>query len=222
MFSLAIQAGVLFHKPHIPLLDERNTRTGFFEPDQLAAVLRHLPPDKRPMIQFAAVTGWRVADEVLPLEWRQVDFTAGEVRLDPHTTKNDEGHTFPMTDDLRSLLRGLHAEHEQRRKAGQIVPWVFVRMVATGRGGTKTPRPVKSFTKAWKRACRAAGCPGRIPHDLRRTAIRTMVRRGIPERIAMQLSGHKTRSVFERYNIVSDGDLRAAAERLNAVVGVQR
>ena len=88
------------------------------------------------------------------------------------------------------------------KKAGQIVPWVFFRMVADGRGGEKHPKPIRAFNKAWKAACIAAGCPGRIPHDLRRTAVRNMVRRGVPERVAMQLTGHKTRSVFERYNIV--------------------
>ena len=74
---------------------------------------------------------------------------------------------------------------------------------------------ITSFNKAWKIACRAAGCPGRIPHDLRRTAVRNLLRAGSPERVAMRMTGHKTPSVFARYNIVSDGDLREAAEKLN-------
>jgi len=148
-----------------------------------------------------------------------VDFKAGEIRLDPEATKNREARVFPMTDDLRRLLEPLHAEYEARRKAGQLSPWVFVRMVAKGRRGPKQPRPIIAFTKAWRNACRSAGCPGRIPHDLRRTAVRNMVRRGVPERVAMQLAGHKTRSVFDRYNIVSEGDLRTAAHQLSGLTG---
>jgi integrase len=218
MFVLAVREGKLLYRPHIPLLEERNTRRGFFELEQLHAVLAQLPAALRPPIEFAYVTGWRVPSEVLTLEWRQVDFSAGEVRLDPETTKNRDGRVFPMTDDLARLLRAQQVEHDRLRKAGQIVPWVFVRLVAKGRGGPKEPRRITAFTKAWQQACRAAGCPGRIPHDLRRTAVRNMVRRGVPERVAMQLAGHKTRSVFDRYNIVSPGDLRTAARALHALV----
>ena len=86
--------------------------------------------------------------------------------------------------------------------------------------GPKSPREITAFTKAWKTACIAAGCPGRIPHDLRRTAIRNMVRRSIPDAVAMKLAGHKTRSVFDRYNVVSDSDLRTAASQLLRVLCV--
>ncbi len=222
IFSLATQAGKLLHKPHIPLLREDNARAGFFEPEQYESVMTHLPAALRPVVEFSYITGWRLASEVLPLEWRQVDFRGGEVRLDPGTTKNREARVFPMTDDLRTLLETQHAEHKQLKLAGKIEPWVFFRMVAKGRRGPKAPAPIKTLTKAWETACLKAGCPGRIPHDLRRTAIRNMVRRGVPERVAMQLSGHKTRSVFERYNIVSEGDLKTAAAQLSGLTGTRK
>lgn len=219
MFTLAVQAAKLLYRPHIPMLKENNVRTGFFEREQFESVLAHLPVEVKPVIEFAHITGWRIASEVLPLKWRQVDFDAGEVRLDAGTTKNGDGRVFPMTVDLRRVLKAQHAEHERLKKSGQIVPWVFFREVAEGRGGDKKPRRIISFGKAWKSACRAADCPGRIPHDLRRTAVRGLVRAGIPERVAMQMTGHKTPSLFQRYNIVSDGDLREAAQRLDVASG---
>lgn len=207
MFTLTIQGGRLLYKPHIPMLREAPARSGFFEPEQFAPLLAHLPIEIRPLIQFSYITGWRIVSEVLPLEWRQVDFNAGEVRLDAGTTKNREGRVFPFTDELRRILRAQQQEHEERiRSAGLIVPWVF----------TRNGKQIRNFRKAWETAREAAGIPGRLPHDLRRTAIRNMVRSGVPERVAMTLSGHKTRSVFDRYNIVSGSDLKDAARKMDA------
>ena len=219
IFNLAVQNTKLLVKPHIPLLAEHNTRTGFFEPDQFASVIAHLPAPVQPVVQFAYVTGWRIDSEVLPLEWRQVDFEAQEIRLDAGTTKNNEGRVFPMTDDLERLLLAQYAIHEELAKTGTLEPWVFFRLVRPHGTSGAVPKPITAFTKAWANACTAAGCPARIPHDLRRTAVRNMVRRGVPERVAMQLTGHKTRSVFERYNIVSEGDLTTAAEQLAGLCG---
>jgi integrase len=79
--------------------------------------------------------------------------------------------------------------------------------------------PIISLLKAFKRACKKAGCPGRTPHDLRRSAVRQFVRAGLPDVVSMRLIGHKTRAVFDRYNIVSNDDLRHAAEALDAAAG---
>ncbi len=209
-FNLAIQAGKLLQKPHIPFLKEDNVRVGFFERDQFLAVLARLPEPVQPAATFAYITGWRIDSEVLSLEWRQVDLGAGEVRLDPGKTKNGEGRTFPITRDLREVLEQQKAITENLQRQFKVVcPRVFHR----------SGRPIKSFRVAFRTACTEAGCPARVLHDFRRTAVRNLVRAGIPERVAMQMTGHKTRSVFERYNIVSAGDLREAAKRLDAATG---
>ena len=208
-FSMGVENSKVIHPPKFSLLPEHNARTGFFEPDQFQALLRQLSEPLRPMIRFAFVTGWRIPSEVLPLEWRQVDFAGGIIRLDPGTTKNRDGRVFPFTDELRELLKEQRAYTDQfQMEKGIVIPWVFHR-----NGGQR----IRNFRCAWKNACRRVGIPGRIPHDLRRTAVRNLVRAGVPERVAMQLTGHRTRAVFERYNIVSEGDLKAAASQLDKV-----
>jgi integrase len=210
-FSLAIEAGTLITKPHIPMLEEDNVRTGFFEREQFEALRRYLPDHVKPVANFAYITGWRIKSEILMLQWRQIDFEAGTIMLDPGTTKNKEGRVFPLTHELRALMEEQRAKTDAlQRERSILCPWVF----------HKEGVPFKSFRKSWASACRMAGLPGRIPHDFRRTAVRNLVRVGVPERVAMQLTGHKTRSVFERYNIVSQGDLLEAAKRLNAAAGI--
>ncbi len=205
MYSLAVASGKLTHTPKIPRLREDNVRTGFFEWEQFQAVHRNLPEHVKPVVTFAYITGWRGQSEILPLQWRQVDFKAGTVRLEPGTTKNREGRTFIMTPMLRATLEQQKAHTEVlQREQGQIIPWVFHR----------EGEPIRGFRRAWKTACRKAGVPGRIPHDFRRTAVRNLERAGVPRSTAMKMVGHKTEAIYRRYAIVDEVMMREGAEKL--------
>jgi len=207
-FTLAIAAGTLPSRPHIPLLREDNVRRGFFEAEEFEAVRGRLRPDLADFVAFLYVTGWRWRSEAARLRWANVAFDAGEVRLEPGTTKTGEGRVFPFTAELRALLERRRAvTRERERELGRTVPHVFTR--AHG-------EPIGTFNKAWATACRAAGVAGRVLHDFRRTAVRNLVRAGVPERVAMQLVGWKSRQMLDRYHIVSTADLIEAARKLDA------
>jgi integrase len=209
MFTLGVRAGKVSHRPYIPSIEVRNTRSGFFEEAELRRVLDQLPADLRFLVEFLHSTGWRVG-EAKQLTWRQVDFTAGVVRLEPGTTKNDEGRTFPFAawPRLTELLR-LQRERTSalEREQGRLIPWVFHR----------NGKPVRSLHSAWREACKRARVPGRLIHDLRRTAVRNFERAGVSRSAAMKLSGHKTESVYRRYAIVSEADLAEAVCKVAAL-----
>jgi integrase len=187
--------------PHIPMLKENNVRKGFFEHDQFLALRDHLPEYLRGFVTFAYKTGWRVS-EISELTWQQVDREQGIVRIEAGESKNDEARTVYMDEELKEIVK---QQWEARKKAKKLLPYVFL--------NRKSKEKIKRFDKAWNTACDDAKIGNRLFHDLRRTAIRNMIRSGIPERVAMMISGHKTRSVFDRYNIVNDADLKLAAEK---------
>ncbi len=206
MFSLAIKANMLTTKPPLPTIRVRNTRAGFFEPDEIARVLAALPEDLRPAIEFAYITGWRIG-EIRALKWSNVDVAGCVMRLDPGTTKNDEGRTFPFKKHPRLgalIVVQMERTVALQRQRGRIIPWVFWR----------DGEQIGEFKRTWASACKEAKVPGKLVHDLRRTAVRNLVRAGVPERVAMQLTGHRTRAIFDRYDIVSEADLSAAVEKL--------
>jgi integrase len=229
-FRLAKRAGRAANVPEFPSLKAANIRTGFFEPDDFPGLLTELPDYVRPVVEFAAFTGWRVPSEVLPLTWDRVDFAAGVVTLDVGSTKTGEGRTFPFAalPPLRALLeRQRERATAYAKRTGQLVPWVF------HHDGAR----IQEFYTAWHGACRRASIVkrgnleevvrpallGRVPHDFRRTAVRNLVRAGVPEHIAMKLTGHKTRDIFDRYDIVSERDLSEGVAKLaqfHAAVGV--
>ena len=172
--------------PYIPMLKEDNVRKGFFTNDEFLALREHLPEYLQGFVTFAYRTGWRLS-EITNLTWNQVDRNDWTVRLEVGETKNREGRLIFLDVELRAVINHQHSI----RYLG--CPNVFHRLGCE----------LRDIRAPWKSTCKAIKLQGRIFHDLRRTAIRNMVRAGIAERVAMQISGHKTRSVFDRYNIVS-------------------
>jgi integrase len=133
----------------------------------------------------------------------------GVVRLEVGTTKNREGRTFPFSvlPELEAMLREQRERTRVHERAhGQIVRWVFHR-----RGD---PIHRVAFRRAWHRACPKVGVRGRVPHDLRRTAVRNLERAGVSRSVAMKLTGHKTESVYRRYAIVAERDLAEGVQKL--------
>jgi integrase len=209
-FSLAVRGRQLATKPHVEMLAENNVRTDFFETAEFKEVCEHLPEDLRRPMTFAYYTGWRVKSEVMPLEWPQVDRDAKVIRLNVGTTKNNAGRVLPygQLPEMIELIDEAWKTHEALRSAGTLSPFVFPKADGDGWGDR--------FYGAWGKATEAAGYPGKIPHDFRRTTARNLVRRGVPESVAMRVTGHKTRSVFERYNIVTDRDVAEGLAKLTA------
>jgi integrase len=202
--------------PFFPMLAENNVRKGFFEHDAFLAVRQALPEEIRPVITFAYYTGCRKG-EILALWWSQVDFSARVVRLEPGETKNDEARTIPLVPELYEVLK---LQRETRDQYFPESPWVF----------SRAGEPILDFRAAWESACKAAGLAVEVGdkkktvklfHDLRRTGVRNLIRAGVPERVAMMISGHKTRAVFDRYNIVSEQDLKDAARKLGEYMAHQ-
>jgi integrase len=185
--------------PYIPMLKESNVRKGFFEQGEYLALKQALPVHLQAILTFGYHSGCRKA-EILGLTWDRVDLKEGAIRFDD--TKNEESRTIYLEEEEEVLkeLKDLFSKRPLH------CAFVFHR----------EGQPIKDFKEAWEKVCNSVGLKGKLFHDLRRTAVRNMVRSGIPERVAMQISGHKTRSVFDRYNIVSDQDLREAASKRRA------
>lgn len=231
--------------PVFPHLQERNVRTGFVEDhdyDKLAAACSKESLWMRALFEAGYQLGWRVS-ELLGLRVRQVDLLNRTIRLEPGETKNGKGRTAPIFDKLypwiQQCVLGKDANDyvftRDKQKTGP-----------DGETYTENWWPVRDFRGTWYKVCSAAGLgkmvcrtcstpivsgkctcqqerapneqvyEGLIFHDLRRTAIRNMVRAGIPEKVAMTISGRETRLIFDRYDIGSASDLEIARERMNA------
>ncbi len=202
--------------PHIPLLKEHDIRSGFFEHEDFLALRVALPDYAQVAVSLAYCSGMRMR-EVCSIQWRQINWTEGKLFLHAQDTKTNTPRMLFLTGDLHRVLRTRKVRCDKKWPA---CPWIC------HRGGIR----LQTLSHSWRKACEAVGLgqmvedttkrrkvwQGKIPHDFRRTAVRNMVRAGVPEKVAMAISGHKTRSMFDRYNIVNEKDLQQAAQSLTA------
>lgn len=226
--------------PAIPMPEEKNVRTGYFEPAQLEAICRHLPAHLVPVAKFGYITGWR-HQEVMTRCWRHE--TQAGISLDPGETKNGEGRTFPMVSPLKALLDSI--------RPATVFPAARIFTRPDG-------KPIGRFDKAWTTACRKAGLPVRMVelkrvvvqedgtkrkevityrrgklkgqpilvaraavyfHDFRRTAYRNLVWAGIPEKQARLAVGWLNPATADRYNVPGKSDMDVIRERFDAAYG---
>ncbi len=236
MFNLAKKQGKLRDVPYFPMVKEAPPRQGFFEREDYEKLSAALPNYLRLPLALGYFTGMREG-EILGLRWNQIDFLSGIIRLRAGETKNDEGREVPIAPQLLESLKKQYATRqreceyvcfrvEHNGRAAQIQgfrkAWYSACVKAgLGRMESEQDSATGEMVYADPRSDRKNPKPkakmtykGAIFHDLRRSGVRNMVRAGVPEGIAMAISGHKTRSVFERYNIVSPSDVREAGRKL--------
>jgi integrase len=211
-FRLAVEQERLSSAPVIKLLAEDNAREGFLDPGDFEAVVGHLPGYLQDFGRYAYASGWR-RGEVRTLEWADVDRAAGRVTLRREHSKSKEPRILSLTPTLAALI-------ERRWQARQL----------TGPDGTVTlcqlvfhraGRPVGDFRRAWATACKAAGVAGTLFHDLRRSCVRNLEKAGVSQAVAMKITGHKTASVYRRYRIVDEEDMREALGRVETAAAGQ-
>ena len=199
-FNIARREGRLDKIPYFPHLKESAPRVGFVEEPDYNKLATHAGELwLRALLASAYTFGFRKG-ELLGLRVRQADLFGRTIRLNAGETKSGDGRTVKMTGDVFTLLAACCAGKNPD-------DFVFTR---------DNGKPVVGFRKRWAALCKAAGLPGLLFHDLRRSAVRNAVRRGVPEVVCMRISGHKTRSVFDRYNVVSENDLADAAVKIEA------
>jgi integrase len=207
MLVLAKREGKIAEVPHVPMLTESDPREGFLYPEDFTKLRAAMPENLHPLMTYLYSTGCRVG-AARAIEWHQIIFDGDkvEVRLPISQVKNRKPLLLPLPDELATMLRGVPRKIGPVFDATNLTKAFRKAAVAIGLGKWRDPDN------------HDAGYDGLILHDLRRSGVRNLRRAGVPEDIAMKISGHKTRAVFSRYNIVDSADLHDAMQRVQKFV----
>ena len=199
-FRLGYRHDLVARVPAIKLLPEHAVRNEFFTREEIDALLPCLRDYLRDVVLFAFLTGWRKG-EIIGLQWGNVNRSSAVIRLEPEQNKSRAVRVLALQGELAALI--------ERRWRARKVGRTLARHVFHRAGDQLT-----EFRRPWLAACRKAGLGDRMFHSLRRSAARNMSLQGVPEKVIMSIMGHKTRGMFDRYNIVTEADQRAYMERL--------
>jgi len=197
------------HVPHIQLLPEHNVREGLLDLDGYRTLREALPDYLRLLFVVAYHTGVR-SGELKKIRISNVDLAGKEIHVSGRTTKAKEGHTLPIYGDMGPWIEMAIAERDAKFPQ---CPWLFF---------NEEGKQIGNFRKAWTSTSKRADVPGLLFHDLRRSAVVNMDRAGVPRRVIMQITGHKTEVMFTRYRIVAAADLKQAARRMENYLGQAR
>lgn len=195
-FNLMLKKKMISSVPLINLFEGENVRKGFIGVAEFNALLEKIPDtDARDMIEFLYNSGWR-SGEAMALQWSWID--GNMIRLPAEVAKSKKARSLPIIGVIEDVI-------ERRKKLHRLdCPFVFHR----------AGKPIKAFRKTFKAAAKEIGQPALLPHDMRRSAVRNFRKSGLAESEGMALSGHKTNSVYKRYDIISDDDLTESMNRV--------
>jgi integrase len=193
MMGLARKRGKLQIIPAFPMQAVNPPRQGYCSPKQFLAIRSRMPENLRSALTFLYYTGARLG-EAKRVEWtfdghQQVDLKKKEITLLGVLTKNGQPRIIPLSDELVGMLK----------KRFPIEGPVF---------------DFKNFRKEWRKAIVAAKVPHMLLHDFRRSALSNLSDVGVSETDAMLISGHRSRAVFDRYNLRNTARLHEAMQKV--------
>lgn len=216
--------------PHIPKSGEDNVRDGFLEFDGYEKVLAELPLS----LKCIFVLAYHISNRkgaLVELKWHQVDFENKVIRFTRMQNRKPVPIAVPIYGDMEHWLRHQREFRDEHFPACEYVCFWYPidceidPTLKSGHGGRRNEpgTPLRSFYESWKKAVAKAGFPELLFHDLRRSAVRNMIEKvGLSEKRAMEISGHKTRSMILRYNIISLADIQESGEKMDGWMKTMR